>query len=113
MKRIFKVHYSSLTKTAATSRSMQDKPPSSWDIAKPLLEEYYLDGRITDTMKRFENRVRARHETVNSRLNAFGILNQAFRTKGTKRMMNHKSAFEACCVLVQYELDNGSPLFHV
>ena len=61
----------------------------------------------------FKNRVRARHETVNSRLKAFGILNQVFRTKGKARMSKHKAAFEACSVLVQYEFDNGSPLFKV
>eukprot|EP00531_Pseudo-nitzschia_arenysensis_P002864 CAMPEP_0116130474 /NCGR_PEP_ID=MMETSP0329-20121206/8500_1 /TAXON_ID=697910 /ORGANISM="Pseudo-nitzschia arenysensis, Strain B593" /LENGTH=298 /DNA_ID=CAMNT_0003624857 /DNA_START=225 /DNA_END=1121 /DNA_ORIENTATION=- len=65
-------------------------------------------------LKEFENRVRARHETVNSRLKAFGVLNQVFRSKGRGRMMEkHKSAFEACCVIVQYELDNGSKLFKV
>jgi hypothetical protein len=61
----------------------------------------------------FENRVRARHETANSRLKAFGVLNQVFRGKGTTRMETHKSAFEACCVIVQYEMDNGSKLFKV
>ena len=66
-----------------------------------------------EELKLFKSRVRARHETVNSRLKAFGILNQVFRTKGTERMAKHKSAFEACCVLVQYELDNGSSLFKV
>jgi hypothetical protein len=67
----------------------------------------------SDKVKRFENRVRARHETVNSRLKAFGVLNQVFRSKGDGRMEKHKSAFEACCVIVQYEMDNGSPLFKV
>ena len=65
-------------------------------------------------LKVFKNRVRARHETVNSRLKAFGILNQVFRTKSVEaRMIKHKAAFEACLVLVQYEMDNGSPLFKV
>ena len=67
----------------------------------------------SDELKQFENRVRARHETVNSRLKAFDILGQVFRTKGTNRMQYHKSAFEACCVIVQYEIDNGNELFKV
>lgn len=67
----------------------------------------------SDDVKQFENRVRARHETVNSRLKAFGVLNQVFRSKADRRMERHKSVFEACCVIVQYELDNGSPLFKV
>ena len=61
----------------------------------------------------FENRVRARHETANSRLKAFGVLNQVFRSKGESRMEKHKSVFEACCVIVQYEMDNGNQLFKV
>ena len=61
----------------------------------------------------FENRVRARHETANSRLKAFGILNQVFRSKGESRMEKHKSVFEACCVIIQYEMDNGNKLFKV
>ena len=64
-------------------------------------------------LKHFESRVRGRHETVNSRIKSFDVLNQLFRSKGTSRMINHKSAFEACCVLIQYELDNGSNLFKV
>jgi len=67
----------------------------------------------SDEFKHFTNRVRARHETVNSRLKSFGILNQVFRTKGSSRMETHKSAFEACCVIVQYEIDNGNPMFKV
>jgi hypothetical protein len=64
-------------------------------------------------VKRFKGRVKARHETINSRLKAFGILNQAFRSTGPSRLEKHKAAFEACCVIVQYEMDNGSPLFKV
>lgn len=67
----------------------------------------------TDKVKKFSSRVRARHETVNSRLKAFGALDNEFRSKGSGRMQKHKSVFEACCVIVQYELDNGSPLFKV
>ena len=67
----------------------------------------------TRELSQFESRIRARHETVNSRLKAFGVLGQVFRSKGTTRMQNHKAAFEACCVIVQYELDNGNKLFKV
>ena len=67
----------------------------------------------SNEVKQFSNRVRARHETVNSRLKAFGVLNQVFRSKGDTRMEKHKSVFEACCVIVQYELDAGNRLFKV
>lgn len=67
----------------------------------------------SDEVKEFESRVRARHETVNSRLKSFAVLDQEFRSKGNTRMEKHKSAFEACCVIVQYELENGNKLFKV
>lgn len=67
----------------------------------------------SDKVKKFSSRVRARHETVNSRLTAFEALDQEFRSKGSGRMPKHKSVFEACCVIVQYEMDNGSHLFKV
>lgn len=61
-----------------------------------------------DNVKELKKRAKARHESVNGRLKAFGILNQTFRTPGKQRLQKHQAAFEACCVLVQMELDNGS-----
>jgi hypothetical protein len=59
----------------------------------------------------FKKRVKAHHETSNSRLKGFGILNQAFRSTGPSLLEKHKAAFEACYVIfVQYEKDNGRPL---
>ena len=63
--------------------------------------------------KAFKERAKARQETINARLKAFSILNEAFRGTGASRLEKHKAAFEACCVLVQYELDNGSALFTI
>jgi len=63
-------------------------------------------------LKEFKNRVKARHETFNSRLKAFAILCGSFRSTD-KRLEKHKAAFEACCVIVQHEMDNGNPLFKV
>jgi hypothetical protein len=67
----------------------------------------------SDAVKKFKRRVKARHETFNGRLQAFGILNHPFRSTGPTRLEKHKAAFEACCVIVQYEMDNGHPLFKV
>ena len=64
-------------------------------------------------LKQFRKRVAARQETFNSRLKNFGILEQAFRGRGDSRMEKHKSAFEACCVIGQYQMENGFPLFIV
>lgn len=64
-------------------------------------------------IKDFKRRAKARQETINSRLKAFGIIGQAFRTTGTRRLERHKAVMEACCVIVQFELENKSPLFIV
>ena len=80
---------------------------------EPLKVSTRNDNFNSPELKQFQSRVRARHETVNSRLKAFGVLNQEFRCKGADRMPKHKSVFEACCVIVQCEIDNGSKLFKV
>lgn len=64
-------------------------------------------------VKEIKNRSKARQETINSRLKGFGVLNQSFRCTGAGRLPKHKSVFEACLVIVQYELDNGSKLFRI
>lgn len=60
-------------------------------------------------VKLFKQRARARHENVNGRLKRFNILSQPFRHEVDK----HGVVFTAVCVLTQYALDNGSPLFDV
>jgi DDE superfamily endonuclease len=60
-------------------------------------------------IKNFKNRARSRHETFNKRIKAFGILKNTFRSD----IAYHQIAFEAICVLVQYDLENGHPLFEV
>ena len=57
----------------------------------------------------FKSRARARHESLNGRLKMFDCLNNTFRHSSEK----HQIAFEAVCVLVQYQLDNGAYLFDV
>ena len=64
-------------------------------------------------VKKFKQRVKARHESANCRLKAFRILEDNFRTTGERRLGRHKAAMEACCVLVQYEMENNRPLFKV
>ena len=60
-------------------------------------------------LKNFKSRARCRHESLNGRLCNFKILQDKFR----HGMKNHKIAFEAVAVIVQYQMDNGSPLFEV
>ncbi|KAI2500860.1 hypothetical protein MHU86_13580 [Fragilaria crotonensis] len=60
-------------------------------------------------LRNFKSRARARHETFNSRIKNFACLDQRFR----HGMEKHKICFEAVCVIVQYQLENGAPLFDV
>jgi hypothetical protein len=61
------------------------------------------------TLNNFKSRAQLRQETFNSRLKVFDALNQTFRYGIEK----HKFALEAICVIVQYQMDNGSPVFDV
>ena len=63
--------------------------------------------RDTLTVRRFKNRARARHETINGRIKSFQVLDVPYR----HRELNHASVFEAVCVAVQYDMENGHPLF--
>ena len=57
----------------------------------------------------FKTRARLRHETFNGRIKMFGILQNRFRYGFDM----HIFAFEAVVVTVQYQMDNGSPIFAV
>jgi hypothetical protein len=74
----------------------------------------------TELAKNFKKRAQARHETFNARIKSFKILNSRFRHSHNGRKRdgvtvhdNHKAVFEAVCVLLQYDMDNGHPLFAV
>jgi hypothetical protein len=59
-------------------------------------------------LEKFKRRARLRHETFNGRLKCFGSLSaQTFR----HGIDMHKFVFEANIVTVQYQVDNGSPIF--
>ena len=60
-------------------------------------------------LRKFKSRARMRHESFNSRLKRFRCLDVRFR-HGVSR---HKVVFEAICVICQYQLENGHPLFDV
>jgi hypothetical protein len=63
----------------------------------------------SDELKQFKARAKARHETFNSRLKAFHILEDRFRHGFNK----HQMVFEAVAVLCQYDLENGHGLFDI
>lgn len=65
-----------------------------------------LDSR---ELKKFKNRALARHETFNGRIKCFSALENRWRHSLAK----HKIVLEAVCILVQYDMENGFPLFEV
>lgn len=65
--------------------------------------------RDTAGVKAFKRRARARHESFNGRIKWFNILDTRFRHGIAK----HQAVFEAVCVITQYEMENGHPLFDV
>lgn len=60
-------------------------------------------------LRKFKGRAKARQETFNSRIKRFDCLKNDFRHKRER----HKVCFEAICVICQYEMELGSPLFDV
>ncbi len=68
-------------------------------------------------VKQFVARVKSRQETFNARLKFFNVLGGRFRhgkdAKDKDKLQAHETCFEAVCVLVQYDLDNGHPLMEV
>jgi hypothetical protein len=59
-------------------------------------------------LRTFKGRMKARHESFNGRIKNFFCLSHTFRHPIRK----HKAAFEAVCVIVQYQMENGRPLFN-
>lgn len=60
-------------------------------------------------LKNFKSRARCHHETFNGHIKFFKCLSETFR-HGIEK---HKIAFEAVCVIVQYQMDNGAEIFAV
>ena len=58
-------------------------------------------------LRKFKSRARARHESFNGRIKNFKCLEDRFR----HGIIKHQIVFEAVCVICQYQLENGSPLF--
>lgn len=66
----------------------------------------------TPEVKELKKRAKARHETFNGRLKDWVILSQRFRCTRDP-FQKHKTVFEACCVLTQYDVEDSHPLFKV
>ena len=66
-------------------------------------------------MKKFIADAKARQETFHTRLKFFKILGNRFRHgKNTaEKMKLHKMAVDICCIIVQYDYENGNPPFEL
>lgn len=60
-------------------------------------------------LRKFKNRARARQETINARLKEFRVLAEVYR----HRRGLHGLVFCAVCVIVQYEMEMGEPIFDI
>jgi len=60
-------------------------------------------------LHKFKDRARSRQETLNARLKMFMVLASVWHHPKEK----HGSVFRAVCVIVQYEMDLGEPIFDV
>jgi hypothetical protein len=78
---------------------------------KSLAEDYKKlslpDPMDASELNNFKSWARLCEETFNGRLKFFGALCQTFRHNPD----NHVHTFEAICVIVQYQMDNGSKLY--
>ena len=63
----------------------------------------------TQQTKKYKKRAKARQETINARIKSFRCMKEHFRHKPHK----HPILFEAICCLIQYDMENGHPLFAV
>jgi DDE superfamily endonuclease len=60
-------------------------------------------------LSEFKARARCRHESFNGRIKNFSVLTGTFRHDFDK----FKVSFEAVCVIIQYQMDNGAELYAV
>jgi hypothetical protein len=65
-----------------------------------------LDKKSVKLLKR---RAKAQHEQFNSRLKNFAVLRDCWHNE----IEYHGTVFDAVCVICQYQMENGSPLFDV
>jgi hypothetical protein len=96
--------------------SLRDKIPAGKRV---IADSSYRseDGKTVSTTRRsdtaevreFKARAKSRQETFNSRIKGYRILATEFR----HGIEHHKMVMESICILVQYDLESGHPLFQV
>ena len=74
-------------------------------------------GDHSKEVKEYFAWAKSRQETINTRYKNFRILGTSFRHKGEKatgskgKIELHGLVFDAITVVLQYDLENGNPLF--
>jgi hypothetical protein len=73
------------------------------------------NGKHSRNLKKFLTRAKQRQESFHTRLKSFHILEDRFRhgASTAEKMELHQMCTEAICVIAQYDLENGNPLFEV
>ena len=89
-------------KKAVSDRNYVSTEPGMHILATP-------NPMDSKELRRFKSRIHLHHETFNGRIKFFNCLALPFRHGIDK----HKIAFEAVCVIVQYQMDNGAELYVV
>jgi hypothetical protein len=91
-------------KVCIADRGFRSKNPREQNCF--ALPDYMDAGR---DLYKTKSRGRLRQETWNGRLKHFGALSQTF----THGFVKHGTVLRAVAVLVQYQMDNGSPIYSV
>jgi hypothetical protein len=99
-------------KIPATCAGVADGGYPSNRKGQPLSSNKLVTANSQDTeeVRRFKALARARHETLNKRLKRFRCLLNRFRHSPLEK---HAPIFTAVCVIVQYQMDLGQPLFEI
>ena len=69
----------------------------------------YPNSNDLPQLRKFKQRAAARQETINTRLKTFKCMSTRF-CHGPER---HQLFFDAVIVILQLQMDNGSPLFQI
>ena len=103
-----------LDKTALYHTLPEGKRANGESGYKGLVEKAInTQKKQSKELKKFLGRAKNRQETLHIRLKLFTSLYHRFHHgRSTQNKMDfHKLCVEAVCVIVQYDMDNGSPIF--
>jgi hypothetical protein len=70
------------------------------------------NGHDDPSVRKFKSRALKRHEKFNSMLKVFKCLGTKFRHTASDEE-RYACCLEACAVICQYQMENGSPLFNI